>query len=184
MLNQLIEKISCRFNALFVRPQIRGAIREYQTQLIQRVKDDIEALHDKFKTQYSHSKACRMSDLRDIPPVAGSIIWAKQIDRQLTTYLRRVEAILGSGWENHVEGQRLKSEGDSFRIKLNTQPIFEEWVMKVQQKDVSVVGRIFDIEQTRGRTPAGKPVLRLKVNFSPEIISLSKEVCDSIHYTE
>ena len=38
-----------RFNALFVRPHIRGAIREYQTQLIQRVKDDIETLHEKFK---------------------------------------------------------------------------------------------------------------------------------------
>jgi dynein heavy chain 1 len=40
---------SFRFNALFVRPQIRGAIREYQTQLIQRVKDDIDTLHEKFK---------------------------------------------------------------------------------------------------------------------------------------
>lgn len=46
-------RIFSRFNALFVRPHIRGAIREYQTQLIQRVKDDIEALHDKFKVQDS-----------------------------------------------------------------------------------------------------------------------------------
>ena len=37
-------RIFSRFNALFVRPHIRGAIREYQTQLIQRVKDDIEAI--------------------------------------------------------------------------------------------------------------------------------------------
>ncbi|QQP51741.1 Dynein heavy chain_ cytoplasmiclike [Caligus rogercresseyi] len=44
-------RIFSRFNALFVRPHIRGAIREYQTQLIQRVKDDIEALHEKFKAQ-------------------------------------------------------------------------------------------------------------------------------------
>lgn len=42
-------RIFSRFNALFVRPHIRGAIREYQTQLIQRVKDDIESLHEKFK---------------------------------------------------------------------------------------------------------------------------------------
>lgn len=33
-----------RFNALFVRPHIRGAIREYQTLLIQRVKEDIDQL--------------------------------------------------------------------------------------------------------------------------------------------
>ena len=74
-------RIFSRFNALFVRPHIRGAIREYQTQLIQRVKDDIETLHEKFKVQYNQSKACKMSHVRDLPPVSGSIIWAKQIDR-------------------------------------------------------------------------------------------------------
>ncbi|XP_019642753.1 PREDICTED: cytoplasmic dynein 1 heavy chain 1-like [Branchiostoma belcheri] len=57
-------RIFSRFNALFVRPHIRGAIREYQTQLIQRVKDDIESLHDKFKVrsrlsgQTQSSNAC------------------------------------------------------------------------------------------------------------------------------
>ena len=50
-------RIFSRFNALFVRPHIRGAIREYQTQLIQRVKDDIEALHEKFKV--SHNEEAR-----------------------------------------------------------------------------------------------------------------------------
>lgn len=42
-------RIFSRFNALFVRPHIRGAIREYQAQLIQRVKEDIERLHEQFK---------------------------------------------------------------------------------------------------------------------------------------
>ena len=42
-------RIFSRFNALFVRPHIRGAIREYQNQLIHRVKEDIEKLHEKFK---------------------------------------------------------------------------------------------------------------------------------------
>lgn len=36
-----------------------------------------------------------MSIVRDLPPVSGSIVWAKQIDRQLTAYLRRVEDVLG-----------------------------------------------------------------------------------------
>lgn len=88
-------RIFSRFNALFIRPHIRGAIREYQTQLIQRVKDDIEALQEKFKIQYAASKACKMSKFRDIPPVAGNIIWAKQIERQLNVYMKRVESILG-----------------------------------------------------------------------------------------
>jgi len=42
-------RIFSLYNSLFVRPQIRGAIREYQTQLIQKVKFDIETLHAKFK---------------------------------------------------------------------------------------------------------------------------------------
>ena len=80
-------RIFSRFNALFVRPHIRGAIREYQTQLIQRVKDDIESLHEKFKVQYAHSKACRMSRVRDLPPVSGSIIWARQVCHFFPFYL-------------------------------------------------------------------------------------------------
>ena len=39
--------------------------------------------------------------------------------------------MLGKGWENHVEGQKLKADGDAFRLKLNTQPLFEEWKKKV-----------------------------------------------------
>ncbi|XP_012579828.1 PREDICTED: cytoplasmic dynein 1 heavy chain 1, partial [Condylura cristata] len=168
-------RIFSRFNALFVRPHIRGAIREYQTQLIQRVKDDIESLHDKFKVQYPQSQACKMSHVRDLPPVSGSIIWAKQIDRQLTAYMKRVEDVLGKGWENHVEGQKLKQDGDSFRMKLNTQEIFDDWARKVQQRNLGVSGRIFTIESTRVRGRTGN-VLKLKVNFLPEIITLSKEV--------
>ncbi|XP_077296363.1 dynein heavy chain, cytoplasmic isoform X2 [Arctopsyche grandis] len=169
-------RIFSRFNALFVRPHIRGAIREYQTQLIQRVKDDIEALHEKFKVQYPQSKCCRLSLVRDLPPVSGSIIWAKQIDHQLTTYLKRVEDVLGKGWENHIEGQKLKADGDSFRLKLNTQEVFDDWARKVQQRNLGVSGRIFAIESVRARSGRGGNVLKLKVNFLPEIITLYKEV--------
>ena len=72
-----------------------------------------------------------MSRVRDFPPVSGSIIWARQIERQLTALMRRVEDVLGKGWENHVEGQKLKADGDSFRMKLNTQELFDEWTRKV-----------------------------------------------------
>ncbi|XP_066262863.1 dynein heavy chain, cytoplasmic isoform X3 [Euwallacea similis] len=168
-------RIFSRFNALFVRPHIRGAIREYQTHLIQRVKDDIEALHEKFKVQYPQSNSARISKDRDLPPVAGSIVWAKQIDHQLTTYLRRVEDVLGKGWENHIDGQKLKADGDSFRLKLNTLEIFEEWSRNVQQRNLGVSGRIFTIEAIRAKNGRGN-VLKLKVNFLPEIITLAKEV--------
>jgi dynein heavy chain 1 len=165
-------RIFSRFNALFVRPHIRGAIREYQTQLIQRVKDDIEALQEKFKAQYIQSKSYRMSKIRDIPPVAGSIIWAKQIERQLNMYMGRVEDVLGKGWETHVDGQKLKADGDSFRIKLNTQELFEDWSRKVNQKNLQNSGRIFLVDNVRASKGS---IYTLKVNFSPEIITLTKE---------
>ena len=89
--------------------------------------------------------------------------------------MKRVEDVLGKGWENHVEGQKLKQDGDSFRMKLNTQEIFDDWARKVQQRNLGVSGRIFTIESSRVRGRAGN-VLKLKVNFLPEIITLSKEV--------
>ena len=66
-----------------------------------------------------------------------------QIDRQLTAYMKRVEDVLGRGWENHVEGQKLKADGDSFRAKLNTQEIFDDWARKVQQRNLGVSGKPF-----------------------------------------
>ena len=121
-----------------------------------------------------------MPHVRDLPPVSGSIIWAKQIDRQLTAYMRRVEDVLaswqlGKGWANHVEGQKLKADSDSFRAKLNTQEIFDDCVRKVNQRNLGVSGRILDIENIRARSGRGNQ-FKLKVNFLPETIQLSKEV--------
>lgn len=83
--------------------------------------------------------------------------------------------LLGKGWESHIEGQKLKADGDSFRMKLSTQEIFDDWARKVQARNLGVTGRIFTIESVRSRTGRGN-VLKLKVNFLPEIITLSKEV--------
>jgi dynein heavy chain 1 len=90
-------RVFSKFNALFVRPKIRGAIQEYQAQLIDSVKDDIKKLHDKFKLHYRNSEAYHMSQLRDIPPISGAILWARQIERQLGLYMKRVEDVLGRG---------------------------------------------------------------------------------------
>ena len=158
-----------QFNALFFRPRIRGAIQEYQAQLIARVKEDIKDLQEKFKVPYSHSEASRMSRIRDLPPLAGAIIWARQIEMQLATYMSRVETVLGRGWEQHVEGQRLKQDSDSFKRKLNTQMIFDNWVKETESRNYEVIGRIFYILKKQG-------VLSLHVNFDEQVITLFKEV--------
>ncbi|KIJ14883.1 hypothetical protein PAXINDRAFT_169564 [Paxillus involutus ATCC 200175] len=163
-------RVFSKFNALFVRPKIRGAIQEYQTQLIESVKEDIKRLHDKFKTQYRFSEAYHMSQMRDLPPIAGAIIWARQIERQLLTYMKRVEDVLGKGWELYAEGQKLQSESTAFRKKLDTRPVFDAWLQDINRRDMAVSGRLFEIVRLRGGG------FQLAVNFDPQTITLFKEV--------
>ncbi|PFH49390.1 hypothetical protein AMATHDRAFT_63215 [Amanita thiersii Skay4041] len=163
-------RVFSKFNALFVRPKIRGAIQEYQTQLIDSVKEDIKRLHDKFKTQYRYSEAYLMAQMRDLPPIAGAIIWARQIERQLSTYMKRVEDVLGRGWELYAEGQKLQSESNAFKKKLDTRPVYEAWLTDINRRNLSIDGRLFEIIRLRGGG------YQLAVNFDPQVITLFKEV--------
>ncbi|KAI1853296.1 hypothetical protein JX266_002002 [Neoarthrinium moseri] len=164
-------RVFSQFNALFVRPKIRGAIAEYQNQLIENVKQAISALHERFKQQYGHSEAHAMAQLHDLPPVSGAIIWARQIERQLDGYMGKVEDILGSEWIHHTEGQKLQTESDLFRKKLNTQTIYKAWIEDVQRKNITISGRLFNINKIRSANNA----LDLAVNFDAQIITLFKE---------
>ena len=161
-----------KFNALLVRQKVRGAIGEYQSQLLDNVKTDIARLHDRFKGQYGNSEAQMMAQLHDLPPVAGSIYWARQIERQLDGYMKKVEAVLGQEWALHTDGEKLQAESNLFRSKLTTRPIFEAWVQDVSKRHLSVSGRLFHISRGRG---IGNP-LDLTVNFDTHVISLFKEV--------
>ncbi|GAA6009794.1 hypothetical protein JCM11491_000816 [Sporobolomyces phaffii] len=165
-------RVFSKFNALFVRPKIRGAIAEYQSQLIDSVKDDIRRLQDKFKQGYQTSEAYHMSQLRDHPPISGAIIWAKQIERQLFQYMKRVEDVLGTEWSHYADGQRLQTESQSFREKLNTRPIYDAWLIDINRRNLQITGRLFAIAKNRQSGGA----LQLTVNFDPQIITLFKEV--------
>jgi dynein heavy chain 1, cytosolic len=162
-------RVFSKFNALFFRPRIRGAISEYQAQLIVRVKEDIQQLHERFKSKYSGSQAALVSENRDIPPVSGAIMWARQIERQLKAYMRRVEDVLGKRWEMDPEGRKLKDDFDLFRQKLNTDVIFEKWVQETLLRKFEVSGRVLDIVRKGNQ-------LQLDVNFDQAIVTLFKEV--------
>ena len=164
-------RVFSKFNALLVRPKVRGAISEYQTQLIDNVKRDIAALHDRFKQQYGHSEAHAMAQLRDLPPVAGAIIWARQIEKQLDNYMKKIESVLGQDWALHSEGQKLEAEGKMFRKKLDTKPIFDSWLQDVLRRRTQIQGRLFGINKNRsvGST------LELSINFDAQVIVLFKE---------
>jgi dynein heavy chain 1 len=165
-------RIFSRYNSLFIRPHIRGAIREYQAQLMQRVKEDIEKLHVKFKMQYNKTHTYALCSMLDIPPISSSIMWARQLEHQLQMYLNRVEAVLGPDWGTHIEGQHLKAYADSLKLKLDPSPLFEDWKKKVENKQM-VQGKIFDITSQRGKSGS---FLKLLINFNEDTISLYKEV--------
>lgn len=165
-------RVFSKFNALLVRPKVRGAIGEYQTQLLDNVKRDISSLHERFKQQYGGSEAQMMAQLRDIPPVAGSIIWVKQIEAQLDGYMKKVEAVLGQNWTLHSDGEKLQAESNMFRKKLTTRDIFATWLQGVQRSEISTAGRFFLISKARG--PSG--LLEIHVNFDDQVVALFKEV--------
>lgn len=168
-------RVFSKFNALFVRPSIRGAIQEYQSRLIENVKNDISALQEKFRLQYSNSEAYEMSKLRDIPPVSGTIIWIRQIERQLDNYMKKVEAVLGKGWQYYAEGQKLHTESISFRQKLDTTPIYETWLANMSKRTLTINGLLFRINKNR-KSDGSNVVFELTVNFDPQVITLFKEV--------
>ena len=111
-----------------------------------------------------------MSQMRDLPPISGAIIWARQIDWQLQTYMKRVEDVLGKGWELYAEGQKLQSESSAFRKKLDVRPVYDAWLHDINRRDMGVGGRLFEIVRLRGGG------FQLAVNFDPQIITLFKEV--------
>ena len=76
-------RIFSKFNALFFRPSIKGAIHEYQSQLLRTVQNDIQNLRDKFIRSYENTQNSKLSAVRDIPGTSGAVIWAKQINRKL-----------------------------------------------------------------------------------------------------
>lgn len=157
------------FNALFTRPSIRGAVQEYQSRLIDNVKSDIATLQNRYRQQYPNSEAYEMSKIRDLPLVSGTIIWVRQIERQLDMYLTRVEQIFGDGWKNYAEGEKLAAEANAFRAKLDVEHIFKGWLAGVTKKKVSVSGPLFRIRNQHGD-------FSLMVNFDPNIAALFKEV--------
>eukprot|EP00002_Diphylleia_rotans_P002763 TRINITY_DN1178_c0_g2_i14.p1 TRINITY_DN1178_c0_g2~~TRINITY_DN1178_c0_g2_i14.p1 ORF type:complete len:4518 (+),score=1049.96 TRINITY_DN1178_c0_g2_i14:77-13630(+) len=157
-----------QFNELFRRSTIRQAINEYQRDLFEKVKADIKLLRDKFATPYGMTEASRLSLVYDVQPTVGSVIWAKQIEAQLDTYMKRVESVLGPEWEKHPEGMRLKQESDGFRKKLDTEAFITKWYRDASSRRVDIRGAIYQF-QKKG------PLYSIHVNFDMSVSSLVKE---------
>lgn len=80
--------------------------------------------------------------------------------------MKKIENVLGQDWALHAEGQKLEAEGSMFRKKLDTRPIFESWLRDVQQRNISIGGRLFGIVRTRATGNA----LELTINFDLKLL--------------
>ncbi|TMW64824.1 hypothetical protein Poli38472_008991 [Pythium oligandrum] len=167
-------RVFSKYNALFFRPRIRSAVQQFQMQLIENVKEDVSSLQAKFRAHYALSEASRLSKLRDIPPIAGAVMWAKQIERKLKMLLTRVESVLGPGWEQHVEGKALKVAAEAFMTKLNPQLIFDQWVNELASMPIFDIKNII-LNIVTEDTPQGER-RKLVVAFNQQIVTLFKEV--------
>ena len=118
-----------------------------------------------------------MSQMRDLPSVSSAIIWARQIERQLVSYMKRVEDVLGKGWESYAEGHKLQVESASFKTKLDTRPLYDAWIAEITRRgNLTINGRLFDVTRSRTTANNAQGHLQLTVQFDPQVIVLFKEV--------
>ena len=152
-------------------------MQEYQARLIDSVKEDIRKLRQKFTANFRNSEAYHMSQMRDLPSVSSAIIWARQIELQLLTYMKRVEDVLGKGWESYAEGHKLQVESISFRAKLDTRPLYDAWAAEMTRRaNLTINGPLFDVIRARATANNAQGQLQLAVQFDPQVIALFKEV--------
>ena len=164
------------FNPLFFRPAIRNAVNSFRTALVKNVREDVKRLQEKFQLRYDESLERATADIRDIPPLSGRIIWARQIENQLSTLMKRMVDVLGAGWEDHFDGKQLKEVCDELRNYLDTDQRIKDWLM--QQVKTDYDSRYNELSKflllVEEDVQTHKKYLR--VNFDPKQIVLFKEV--------
>jgi dynein heavy chain 1, cytosolic len=169
-------RVFARFNLLLTRTRVRAAVKEFQIQLIQTVTIAIEKLQSKFVYKYEASAAARLSRLRGIPPVAGKILWAKQMERQVHTLMERMGNVLGPNWGQQLEGRQLRKIGDELLSKLDARSFFRNWVMEWEKElTAAATSKITSypiIIEPSGRNGA----LLARVNFDEKSELLFKEI--------
>lgn len=112
-------KIFSKFKGLLMRPRIKNAIQEYQSQLLRTLLKDMQSLRDKYLQKYQGSDNAMLSEQRDFPATSGQIIWAQQIQNKLDKYYDRVKEIVGEDFKQNPEGQKCDDFYQQFKNQIN-----------------------------------------------------------------
>jgi dynein heavy chain 1 len=168
-------RVFARFNPLLARTRVRVAVKEFQVQLISTVAKAVEKLQSKFTLKYESSSAARISRLRGIPPIAGKILWAKQMERQVNALMERMSNVLGPNWGQHLEGRQLRKSGDELLAKLDARSFFRAWVTE-WEKDLTnaATSRLHSYPVVIETDREGRLISR--VNFEEKNELLFKEI--------
>lgn len=168
-------RVFARFNPLLTRTRVRVAVKEFQVQLIATVAQAVAKLQSKFTLKYESSSAARISKLRGIPPIAGKILWAKQMERQVNALMERMGDVLGPNWGQQLEGRQLRKSGDELLAKLDAKSFFRAWISEWEKELTSQASsRLYSypvvVEIDR------ENVLFARVNFDEKSEMLFKEI--------
>lgn len=161
-------RIFSKFNVLFLRSNIRGAVIEHQNKLLDMVKREIHELQRKYRRPYTGSSYEALSHSRDVTDIAGSIQWARQFELRLDNFLARVQAVLGPDWQEFAEGRKVLEEANLFRAKLNVESMAKEWAVKVNSANLQVSGIILRAVKR------GRGYLQVESTFDPRLLELHR----------
>jgi hypothetical protein len=74
----------------------------------------------------------------------------------LGVYMKKIEYVLGAGWEQYAEGQKLVKEEAAFRRQLDTSALYNKW-----------------LGEESGRPPVGGPIFCMTKNRLKDVLELS-----------
>lgn len=123
-----------RFNPLLARTRVRAAVKEFQLQLMNTVGQAVQKLQSKFTHKYESSSASCIATTRGIPPMSGKILWAKQMERQVQTLMKRMSDVLGKEWRQQLEGRELRRSCEELLNKLDSKGFFRTWVIEWERE--------------------------------------------------
>ena len=127
-------RVFARFHPLLARTRVRAAVKEFQLQLMNTVGQAVQKLQSKFTHKYESSQASCIATIRGIPPMSGKIIWAKQMERQVQTLMKRMSDVLGKEWRQQLEGRELRRSCDELLNKLDSRVYFHTWVKEWERE--------------------------------------------------
>lgn len=167
-------RVFARFNPLLTRTRVRAAVKEFQLQLMSTVGQAVQKLQSKFTHKYESSPASCIATVRGIPPMSGKILWAKQMERQVQTLMKRMSDVLGKEWRQQLEGRELRRSCDELLSKLDSRAYFRTWVeewARELQSDKNMKLGTYPITIAREGT-----IFVAKANFDEKHEYLAREI--------